>query len=51
MQLRILATSADSSTLWNLRCEIREKFIAYIQARHPQALPRLRVQREALSAE
>jgi hypothetical protein len=51
MKLRILATSTDSSVLWNLRCEIREKFIAYIQAHHPQALPRLRVQREGLPAE
>ena len=51
MQLRILATSENSSVLWNLRCEIREKFIAYIQARHPQTLPRLRVQRDGLPAE
>jgi small-conductance mechanosensitive channel len=42
MQLRVLATSADSSTNFDLRCEIREKFIACIQERWPQALPRLR---------
>jgi small-conductance mechanosensitive channel len=42
MQLRVLATSADSSTNFDLRCEIREKFIASIQQRWPQALPRLR---------
>jgi hypothetical protein len=46
LQLRILATSENSSILWNLRCEIREKFVAYIQAQHPEALPRLRVQRD-----
>jgi small-conductance mechanosensitive channel len=50
LQLRILATSENSSILWNLRCEIREKFVAYIQAQHPEALPRLRVQRDGLSA-
>ena len=44
MQLRVLATSADSSTSWNLRCEIREKFIAFIQSHHPQSLPQLRTQ-------
>jgi small-conductance mechanosensitive channel len=44
MQLRVLATSADSSLSWDLRCEIREKFIAYIQAHHPQSLPRLRAE-------
>jgi len=42
MQLRILATCADSSVCWNLRCEIREKFIAYIRNHHLQSLPRTR---------
>jgi len=27
-----------------LRCEIREKFIAFIQTHHPGALPRLRTE-------
>ena len=44
MQLRILATAADSSAAFDLRCEIREKFIAYIQQHHPQTLPQLRAQ-------
>jgi small-conductance mechanosensitive channel len=43
MQLRILATAANSSTSWDLRCEIREKFIAYVQKHHPQSLPQLRI--------
>jgi small-conductance mechanosensitive channel len=42
MQLRVLATSGDSSKSWDLRCDIREKLIAYIQKHHPQCLPRLR---------
>ena len=46
MQLRVLATAADSSKAWDLRCEIREKFIAYIQDKHPQSLPKLRAQME-----
>jgi small-conductance mechanosensitive channel len=44
MQLRVLATSADSSKSWDLRCAIRESFIAYIQENHPQSLPQLRTQ-------
>jgi small-conductance mechanosensitive channel len=44
MQLRVLATSTDSSRSWDLRCEIREKLIAFIQLTHPQSLPRLRAQ-------
>ncbi len=43
MQLRVLATSASSSISWDLRCEIREKFIEYIQRNHPGALPQLRI--------
>jgi small-conductance mechanosensitive channel len=42
MQLRVLATSSDSSRSWDLRCEIREKFIKYIQQQHSSCLPRLR---------
>lgn len=47
VQLRVLATSADSSRSWDLRCEIREKFIAYLQRRHPESLPRLRTESES----
>ena len=44
MQLRVLATSADSSINFALRCEIREKFIAWIQKQWPHTLPQLRAQ-------
>jgi hypothetical protein len=43
MQLRVLATAADSSKAWDLRCEIREKLIDYVQDHYPQSLPRRRV--------
>jgi small-conductance mechanosensitive channel len=42
MQLRILATASDSSKAWDLRCKIREDFIAYLKNHHPQCLPQLR---------
>ena len=42
MQIRVLATSADSSKSWDLRCHIREKLIAYLQRQHPQCLPKVR---------
>ena len=42
MQIRVLATAADSSKAWDLPCEIREKLIDYIQRNHPLSLPRLR---------
>jgi small-conductance mechanosensitive channel len=43
MQLRVLATAADSSQAWDLRCEIREKLIAFVQKNYPQHLPLIRV--------
>jgi len=44
IQLRVLATSADSAKSWDLRCEIREKFIDFIARNHPNSLPQLRAQ-------
>ena len=44
MQLRVLATAADSSKAWDLRCAIREQFIGYIQRNYPQCLPRTRAE-------
>jgi small-conductance mechanosensitive channel len=44
MELRCLASAGNSSALSNLRCEIREKMVAYIQAEFPDALPRDRVE-------
>ena len=42
IRLRVLATAADSTNAWNLRCEIREKLITHLQERYPWALPRIR---------
>ena len=42
MQIRVLCTAADSSKAWDLRCEVREKLIVFIQKHHPRSLPRLR---------
>lgn len=44
IQLRILATASDASRAWDLRCELREKMILYLQAHHPECLPRHRVE-------
>lgn len=43
MQIRVLATTADSSKGWDLRCDIREKLIAFVQQNHPGSLPQLRL--------
>lgn len=47
MQIRVLATAADSGKAWDLRCQIREKLIEFIQQKYPQHLPRIRADFEA----
>lgn len=41
-ELRALMSAADSPTAWELRCEIREKLVAWLQDEYPDALPRVR---------
>jgi small-conductance mechanosensitive channel len=43
IQLRALMSAPDAPTAWDLRCEVREKLVAYLQQQHPQSLPRTRV--------
>jgi small-conductance mechanosensitive channel len=42
MEVRVLASASDSSRAWDLRCEIREKLIAWIRDNYPESLPRMR---------
>jgi small-conductance mechanosensitive channel len=42
MRLRVVASAADAASAWDLRCEIRERLVAWLQERHPDALPRVR---------
>jgi small-conductance mechanosensitive channel len=46
VQLRILATASDSSKAWDLRCQIREEVITYLQEHYPSSLPRTRASLE-----
>ena len=43
MQVRCLASARHSGDTWDLRCEIREKMIAFLRAEHPYALPQGRM--------
>ena len=47
LELRALASAADASLAWDLRCEIREKLVAFIQRKYPESLPRLRASLDA----
>jgi small-conductance mechanosensitive channel len=42
LQVRALASAADAGRAWDLRCEIREQMIRFVQQAFPEALPRLR---------
>ena len=44
IQLRALASARTSQQVWDLRCEIRETMIAYLQENYPNALPRQRAE-------
>ena len=47
MQIRLLMSARNSPDAWELRCEVRERLIAFLQANHPKSLPRIRLQTEA----
>lgn len=44
IEMRALMSSADASSAWNLRCEVREKLLAYIRKNYPQCLPKVRAE-------
>jgi small-conductance mechanosensitive channel len=44
LELRLLMSAMDSGRLWDLRCEVREKVIAFIKSEYPGALPRRRLE-------
>lgn len=44
LQLRALVNARTSPQAWDLRCEVREKLIAFLQERYPGALPKQRAE-------
>jgi small-conductance mechanosensitive channel len=42
MELRALVSARNAPQSWDLRCEIREKLVSFLQHEMPQALPRER---------
>jgi len=43
VRARILVSAVDASTLWDLRCEVRELLVEWIHGQQPSMLPRSRV--------
>ena len=48
-QVRCLASARNGSTAFDLRCEIREKMLAFMRDECPEALPKDRLQLDRLS--
>lgn len=48
VEMRALMSAVDSPTTWNLRCEVREKLIEFLQKSFPGSLPRTRVELDKL---
>jgi small-conductance mechanosensitive channel len=44
VRLRALVSAKDAPDLWELRCLVRERLVAWLREHHPHALPRLRTQ-------
>ncbi|MBV8143274.1 MAG: mechanosensitive ion channel [Verrucomicrobia bacterium] len=42
VEIRILASAENSPTLFDLRCEIREKILLFLQNQYPGSFPRVR---------
>ena len=42
IELRALVSADNASTLWDLRCDVREKLVDFLQREYPTALPRRR---------
>ncbi len=43
IEVRLLVSAADSSSQWDLRCDVRQGVLEFLQKEHPEALPRTRV--------
>jgi hypothetical protein len=44
IELRALASARSAADAFDLRCDIREQLIAFLQKEHPTALPRARAE-------
>jgi hypothetical protein len=50
VELRALVSARNAPQTWDLRCEVREKLVEFLQREYPHALPTARVQLHARAA-
>ncbi len=43
VELRALMSAKDSPAAWDLRCEVREKLLTFLQEKFPDSLPKTRI--------
>jgi hypothetical protein len=48
LEVRALASACDASKAWDLRCEIREKLVGFVQKNYPGSLPKVRAEFEPI---
>ena len=46
VELRALMSTKNSPLAWQLRCEVREKLIVFLQKNYPETLPKVRLEME-----
>jgi hypothetical protein len=51
IELRALVSARNATQAWDLRCEVREKLVGFLQREYPHALPTARVQVHAQAAD
>jgi small-conductance mechanosensitive channel len=44
LELRALISARDGGNAWDLRCEVREGLVRFLQENHPDTLPRVRAE-------
>ncbi len=44
MEVRLLLSANDASLAWDLRCDVREKMITFLQQHYPQGLAKIRAE-------
>jgi len=44
VEIRALMSAASSPQAWDLRCEVREKLLEFLQRNYPESLPRTRIE-------
>ena len=44
LKVRALMSARNAAAAWDLRCQVREEMISWLQKEHPEALPRVRLE-------